>query len=118
MIYIFADDLNFDTDMNHLEPDPDFRFTKLLPRKTEAATTKNLVLQCMVNDYRAPVRWFKGEEEILEDNKKFSVDKDFIGNCKLTIINAQKSDSGIYKCKIDNTKSVTKSVVTFEGREK
>ena len=81
----------------------------------DAPTTKNLTLQCMVNDYRAPVRWFKGDQEIVEDGKHFIVDKDFIGNCKLTIVRATKDDSGMYKCKIDNTKSVTKTTVNFEG---
>ena len=46
------------------------------------------------------------------------VTKDFIGNCKLTVIDPRKEDSAVYKCIIDGTKSVTKGAVKFEGRDK
>lgn len=98
------------------EPDPDFRFTKMLPRKSEAYTGRDFSIVCMVNDYRAPVRWFKGDQELPENKfERFLVTKDFVGNCKLTIIEPRREDSAVYKCVIDNTTSVTKGSVKFEG---
>lgn len=72
----------------------------------------------MVNDYRAPVKWYKGDQEIPDDklpDQKLTVEKDFLGNCRLIIAKAVKEDSGLYKCKIEGTKSVTRVQVTFEG---
>ncbi len=101
------------------EPDPDFRFTKMLPRKSESYTGRDYSIVCQVNDHRAPVRWFKGEQELPENKfERFLVTKDFIGNCKLTVIDPRKEDSAVYKCIIDGTKSVTKGAVKFEGRDK
>jgi hypothetical protein len=69
-----------------------------------------------VNSYKAPVRWFKGDEEIAEDGVKYIVEKpSILGLCKLTISNASLTDTGVYKCKIDNTKHVTKCSITFKG---
>jgi len=100
-------------------PDPDYRFTKLLPKKVEKALTKrDHTIVCAVNDFRAPVKWFKGDEEIAEDNAKFVIEKDFIGHCKLTIVQAKKEDGGVYKCKIEGTKSVTKCTASFEGGQR
>jgi len=98
-------------------PDPEYKFTKLLPRKVEKAPTKrDHTLVCAVNDFRAPVKWFKGDEEIVEGaSDKFIIEKDFIGHCKLTIVNAAKEDGAVYKCRIDGTKSVTKCTASFEG---
>lgn len=64
----------------------------------------------------APVRWFKGETEI-RDSKKYSLEKNVLGHCKLNILNPTENDSGLYKCKIDNTKFVTKCAVTLKGNK-
>ena len=73
----------------------------------------------MVNSYKAPVKWFKGDKEIAveegEQDEKYLVEKDILGHCKLTVFNAQKADAGTYKCKIENTKHVTKCAVALEG---
>ena len=37
---------------------------KLLPKKAEKVVKRDLTIQCTVNDYKAPVRWFKGDVEI------------------------------------------------------
>lgn len=99
------------------EPTPEFKFTKNLPKKADSLTKKELTITCTVNDHRAPVRWFKGEEEITSEKfgDKYIIEKNLIGHCKLTIVDAQFADSANYKCIIDNTKCVTRCVVNFEG---
>ena len=90
-----------------------------MPRKSEAPTHRDFSLVCQVNDHRAPVRWYKGDQELPENKfERFLVTKDFVGNCKLTVIDPTKEDSGPYKCVIDNTKSVTKGTVKFEGSKR
>ena len=46
------------------EADPEYKFTKPLPKKAEKVVKRDLTVQCTVNDYKAPVRWFKGDVEI------------------------------------------------------
>ncbi len=98
-------------------PDPDYRFTKMLPRKTESVSKRDAVLECQVNDYRAPVSWFRGDVKLEEDkfDGRYLVSKDFVGNCRLTIVDATKEDAGTYKCAIDGTKSVTKGMLKIRG---
>ena len=84
----------------------------------ESLTKREVTLSCTVNDYRAPVRWFKGDQEIpVEENpSKYLVEKPtVIGVCKLTILDATLADAGTYKCTIDDTNCVTKCVVKLEG---
>ena len=44
--------------------DPEYKFTKPLPKKAEKVVKRDMTIQCTVNDYKAPVRWFKGDVEI------------------------------------------------------
>ena len=50
-----------------------------------------------------------------EEAGKFAMEKSILGHCTLTILKARHEDAGVYKCKIDNTKHVTKCSVNFKG---
>ena len=50
-----------------------------------------------------------------EEAGKFATEKSILGHCTLTITKARHEDAGVYKCKIDNTKHVTKCTVNFKG---
>ena len=100
-----------------LERDPDYKFTKNLPKQSrEFIGLRSKVLECEVNDYRAPIKWYKGDEE-LPTNKpdKYLFEKDILGNHKLIIKHLKKKDSGIYKCQIQNTKRITKCSLKVIG---
>ena len=100
----------------HLERDPDYKFTKNLPKKCDGFTNHEIEFACQVNSYKAPLKWYKDDEEISEtDTDRYVVTKDIIGNATLVVKRAKKSDAGIYKCRIENTKLVTKCVLTVSG---
>lgn len=46
------------------EPDLVFSFTKQLPKKTQGYFGREFDLECTVNNYKAPIVWFKGETQI------------------------------------------------------
>ena len=75
---------------------------------------------CTLNNYRAPVAWFKEKTKLSEENERFSIDKDIIGSCKLTIKNPTKADAGKYSCKIVGREKekncLTKTEVIIKGR--
>ena len=101
----------------HTERAPDYRFTKKLPKTDrEFIGLASKTLECAVNDYRAPIKWYKGDEE-LPTNKldKYLFEKDIIGNHKLIIRNLKKKDTAIYNCRIENTKHVTKCSLKVVG---
>ena len=50
-----------------------------------------------------------------EEAGKLTIEKSILGHCTLTILNARHEDAGLYKCKIDNTRHVTKCNVSFKG---
>ena len=50
-----------------------------------------------------------------EEVGKYTMEKSILGHCTLTILKARREDAGLYKCKIDNTKHVTKCNVSFKG---
>ena len=85
-------------------------------QRREFIGLRTLTLECAVNDYRAPIKWYKGDEE-LPTNKldKYLFEKDIIGNHKLIIRNLKKKDTAIYKCRIQNTKHVTKCSLKVIG---
>ena len=100
----------------HTERDPDYKFTKNLPKKCDGFTRHEIDFVCQVNSYKAPLKWYKDDEELSESyNEKYTITKDIIGNATLVIKNATKSDAGTYKCRIENTKLVTKCVLTVSG---
>ncbi|CAB4063293.1 unnamed protein product [Lepeophtheirus salmonis] len=96
------------------EADPDFKFTKPLLKKNEAFRTKEKTLKCAVNSTKAKIKWYKGDKEIIIDDDKYSLKFDILGNISLTISNSQKEDMGTYKCKIEGTKQITKTVLSVE----
>ena len=78
-----------------------------------------MTIQCSVNDYRAPIKWYKGDEELPTDKyDKYLFEKDIIGNHKLIVRKLRKKDTGIYKCRIQNTKQVTKCSLKVVGNVK
>lgn len=93
-----------------------YSFTKALPKKTEGFLHRDLDLECVVNNYKAPIVWYKGDQKIEEGTDKYEITKDMTGLCRLTIKNAVKADSGEYSCRVDkqtvktvcNTKFVRK----------
>lgn len=46
------------------EPDPVYKFTRTLQETTEAYTTKDVALECAVNDYKCIVTWHKDGQKI------------------------------------------------------
>lgn len=81
---------------------------------------KDLTVQCSVNDFNAPVQWFKGNEPInpeLAFPPKFVIEKSILGHCKLTIKNADFEDAGLYKCRIVGSDQVTKGHVKIKGSD-
>lgn len=69
------------------------------------------------------MKWFKGDLELSNtailseaDRRKYLVEKDILGVCRLVIREASiKEDEGLYKCKIEKTKHVTKTTVKLSG---
>ena len=98
------------------ERDPDYKFTKNLPKKCDGFTRHEIEFVCQVNSYKAPLKWYKDDEEISEDDDRFVITKDIIGNATLVVKRVTKADAGTYKCRIENTKLVTKCVLTVSGR--
>jgi len=102
--------------MQHTERDPDYRFTKNLPKKCEGFTNHTIEFNCQVNSHKAKLKWFKDDEELPDVfNHKYSITKDIIGNAMLVINKATKADIGTYKCRIEGTKLVTKCTLTVSG---
>ncbi|KFM81373.1 Twitchin, partial [Stegodyphus mimosarum] len=94
------------------EPDPVYKFVKKLPDTTEAYTTKDVVLECAVNDYKAIVTWYKDGQKI-EASDKYVIEADPLGRKLLKIVDLKINDSGQYLCKINaEEKTETKLVVT------
>jgi len=110
---------NIIADISHsqtTERDPDYKFTKNLPKKCDGFTRHEIEFSCQVNSYKAPLKWYKDEEELSEEsNDRYTITKDIIGNATLVIKRATKSDAGTYKCRIENTKLFTKCVLTVSG---
>jgi hypothetical protein len=98
------------------ERDPDYKFTKNLPKKCDGFTHHEIEFSCQVNSYKASLKWYRDDEEISESDDRYVINKDIIGNASLVIKRATKGDAGTYKCRIENTKLVTKCVLTVSGR--
>ena len=80
---------------------------------------EELLIVCTLNNYRAPVAWFKEKTKISEEDERFRIEKDIIGTCKLTIKNPTKVDAGKYICKIVGREKekncLTKTEVIIKG---
>ena len=101
----------------HTERDPDHKFsTNLQKQKRDFIGVPLTTLECTVSDPRSQVKWYKGDEEIPTNQPdKYLFEKDSIGNHKLIIRKPRKKDSGTYKCRIKNTKHVTKCSLKIVG---
>ena len=85
----------------------DYKFTRPLRKKLRQYEGQDVTLLCTVNDYEAEVRWFKGDEQIFEADRNV-ITWDVEGNKTLTIKKISSLDPAVYKCRIKNTKHVTK----------
>lgn len=103
------------------EPDPVYKFTKMLSKGYGQHLNRELVLECGCNSHRAQVNWYKDDPECkgepLNNNKgpttatatatgdecKYSFELDKFGKKILRVRRCQFEDSGTYTCKIMNT---------------
>ncbi|KAG0717140.1 Twitchin [Chionoecetes opilio] len=93
------------------EPDPDYKFVKLLPKKSGCYTTKEATLEAQCNSHKAIVHWYFGDTKI-EDSDKYVTYKDMTGTVRLTIKNTTKKDKGKYTAKIFRCdKEVTETIL-------
>jgi len=84
-----------------VEPaDPEFGFCGKLKDK-KGKTKRKLQLKCKVDDPNAKVKWFKDGKEIKASDPRFLLKNDE-GVCTLDIRSAELSDSGEYKCVIQD----------------
>ena len=99
-------------------PDPVYKFIKNLQKKYEQFTGRELALECTTNHYKAPVKWYKGDNRI-EPSDKYSIEQDTFGKKILRINNCAVSDSGDYSCKItpNATEEVTKAEVVCTDKQ-
>ncbi|KAK7065507.1 Immunoglobulin like [Halocaridina rubra] len=94
------------------EPDPDYKFIKPLPKKSSCYSTKEAVLEAVVNSHKAIVHWYYGDTKI-EENEKYETYKDMTGAVRLTIKNASKKDKGKYTARIYRVdKEVTETTLS------
>lgn len=92
------------------EPDPVYKFTKLLNKAYGQYLNRELVLECTCNSHRAQVNWYKNDPDCKKeplsaasDPSKFSFELDKFGKKILRIKYCTFEDSGTYTCKIMNT---------------
>jgi hypothetical protein len=87
-----------------------------LPKKCDGFTGHEIEFACQVNSYKAPLKWYKDDEELPEEGGgRYVINKDIIGNATLVIKRATRGDAGVYKCRIENTKLITKCVLSVTG---
>ena len=103
-----------------LEAPPDYHFTKLLAKQHSGQEHEELVLACSLNNYRAPVAWYRDKLQLGEDGDRVSIDKDITGSCRLTLRDPTKADAGRYSCRIVGREKekncFTKTEVVIKGR--
>ncbi|KRY50894.1 Twitchin [Trichinella britovi] len=91
------------------DPPTKFTFEKPLPTSTELIRTREGILECRVSHPDAPVKWYKGDDE-LKPSSKYSMEIDRFGRCVLIIANVDYDDMGEYTAKI-NKDNVTSCCV-------
>lgn len=93
------------------EPDPIYKFTKLLAKGYGQHLNRELVLECTCNSFKAQVNWYKDDPKCTNEplrnepgkQEKYSFELDKFGKKILRIKNCQFEDNGQYSCKILNT---------------
>ncbi|CAG2106083.1 unnamed protein product, partial [Medioppia subpectinata] len=91
-------------------PDPVYKFIKNLQKKYEQFTGRELVLECTTNHYKAPVKWYKGDNR-LDASDKYSIEQDTFGKKILRIQNCAVADSDNYSCRISQEEQTKTEVV-------
>jgi len=105
------------------EPDPVYKFTKLLSKGYGQHLYRELVLECTCNSHRAQVSWYKDDPKCVGEplkndptkpgmSDKYSFELDKFGKKILRIKNCQFEDSGQYTCKILNTPKLDEVTTT------
>ncbi|KAG1651275.1 Twitchin [Nymphon striatum] len=97
------------------DPDPVYKFVRNLPKKVDQYVKREVELECSVNHFKAPTKWFKGDRRV-ESGNKYKISKDQHGKITFRINDAQLADAGIYTCKI-NEENFTKCKVTITEQE-
>merc|ERR1719369_1742115 len=82
-------------------PDSVYGFAKKLDKLKKGKTKRKVQLKCKVDDPNARVKWFKDGKEIKPSDARFLI-KNEDGVCTLDIRSAELSDSGEYKCVIED----------------
>jgi titin len=97
-------------------PDPVYKFVRQLQKRYEQYTGREVVLDCTTNHYKAPVKWYKGEQKI-EPSDKYSIEQDTLGKKILRIQDCTVEDSGDYSCRITGTEEETKTKLMCTDRQ-
>lgn len=102
------------------EPDPIYKFTKLLSKGYGQHLNRELVLECTCNSFKAQVNWYKNDPSCKGEplrnsgdrSDKYSFELDKFGKKILRIKYCQFEDSGQYTCKIMNTPKIDEITTT------
>lgn len=90
--------------------EPPLKITKPLEKK-EVPEKEPLTLSCEVSKPGVMGKWFKDNKEILSSEHIKVIDDENVH--KLEILDATLSDSGTYKCKLEDKETTCK--VTVKG---
>ncbi|KAK6051748.1 fibronectin type III domain protein [Cooperia oncophora] len=85
-----------------LEPPMKYSFLNPLPNTQEIYRTKQAVLTCKVNSPRAPLVWYRGDKAIDVNDKRYTIEKDAVGRCTLTIKEVEQDDQAEWTARITN----------------
>ncbi|WKY05591.1 hypothetical protein Q1695_006081 [Nippostrongylus brasiliensis] len=85
-----------------LEPPMKYSFLNPLPNTQEIYRTKQAVLTCKVNSPRAPLVWWRGNQPIDVNDKRYTIEKDAVGRCTLTIKEVEQADQAEWTARITN----------------
>lgn len=123
-----------------VDADPVYRFVRNLPKRVDQYVKKVAEMECSVNHFKAPTKWYKGDKRIevcsvtllfpetrkidslgaciyffhFQTGSKFEVSKDPLGKITFKINDCQLEDSAVYTCKI-NEENFTKCKVVVTG---
>ena len=98
-----------------VEADQVYSFVRPLPKKAEGYLNREFELECQVNNHKAPVAWYKGDQKIEADGENYDISKDMTGLCRLIFKKPVKEDCGEYTCKIDKQNVKTTCNLKFIG---
>lgn len=99
------------------EPDVVYAFIRNLAKKAEGYLHRDHDLECQVNNYKAPISWYKGDQKIEEGTDKYEITKDMTGVCRLIIKDPVKADSGDFSCRVDGQTAKTACHLKFVRKQ-